>query len=754
MMEKNVWKRLGLALVCVLVLALLTACGESEKQKYESAQSLMAQGKYAQAAEKFASLGSYEEASRLAIYCRAAAAGESGDYDTCFDGFRALGSYKDSVMMTAYYEARAYQDGSWYDKLLAADMYEHNALFLDSKERAEACRKAVWDEAMDLRRRGAIPSAIERLEALGSYKGAAGEIPGLWYEQGESLRKQKDWDGAVAAFLKADTYRDAPEQVKATRYAEGEAAAAAQSWEQAELAYGEIMDYKDAAEKCRQARYRRAEAEEKAGNRWQATRLFAGLGDYNDAAARAWKPWYDEGIALREAGDFDGALAALWRAYNSDNIMIPFPASRNGTMWAEATAGEPSLERPGYGWPAAGEAIRETLYAQAEALEAAGDRAGAEKIFLSLGDYADAKTRACKPHYDEGVALRAAGDWDGAVAAFELAKDYPGAAEEIPETRYQQAQALQQAGRTLEACALYHQLSGYRDADSLLAATGVHSEFASAPGKKGDVTVTLILDERELIRGILVDASCDASYGGLNCEEDAFTSQFIGRRGLFSMITVKAAKGAKDTSRAVVNAVNSVYERLYRPGPVVKNYSVKEKGKSAEITVDLGLDENGRVAQIRVDASGESLGRKCGEEAFTGRFVGKIGPFIPGVDVDVVSNATITSHAVVRAVNSVYGQPDAPGIAGNLRTGSARGNGGNVAVELVLDEEGRVAEIWTDVSQETPGLGQRCGERAFLDQFVGKSGPFVLGENIDAVSGATVTSQAVVEAVNSLLGTK
>ncbi len=46
-MKKSMVKRLSLALVCVLVLALLTACGESEKQKYESAQSLMAQRKYA-----------------------------------------------------------------------------------------------------------------------------------------------------------------------------------------------------------------------------------------------------------------------------------------------------------------------------------------------------------------------------------------------------------------------------------------------------------------------------------------------------------------------------------------------------------------------------------------------------------------------------------------------------------------------------------------------------------------------------------
>ena len=39
---------------------------------------------------------------------------------------------------------------------------------------------------------------------------------------------------------------------------------------------------------------------------------------------------------------------------------------------------------------------------------------------------------------------------------------------------------------------------------------------------------------------------------------------------------------------------------------------------------------------------------------------------------------------------------------------------------------------------------------AFLGQFIGKSLPLTLGSGVDAVSGATTTSQAVVDALNRL----
>ena len=50
--------------------------------------------------------------------------------------------------------------------------------------------------------------------------------------------------------------------------------------------------------------------------------------------------------------------------------------------------------------------------------------------------------------------------------------------------------------------------------------------------------------------------------------------------------------------------------------------------------------------------------------------------------------------------------------------------------------------------KETEGLGSRAKEPAFTDQFQGKIPPLRLGQEIDGISGATITSSAVVEGVN------
>ena len=52
---------------------------------------------------------------------------------------------------------------------------------------------------------------------------------------------------------------------------------------------------------------------------------------------------------------------------------------------------------------------------------------------------------------------------------------------------------------------------------------------------------------------------------------------------------------------------------------------------------------------------------------------------------------------------------------------------------------------------ETPGVGTKVGEKAFLDQYHNAHGELVLKENIDAVSGATISSRAVNLAVNESL---
>ncbi|NLD82757.1 MAG: FMN-binding protein [Clostridiales bacterium] len=74
---------------------------------------------------------------------------------------------------------------------------------------------------------------------------------------------------------------------------------------------------------------------------------------------------------------------------------------------------------------------------------------------------------------------------------------------------------------------------------------------------------------------------------------------------------------------------------------------------------------------------------------------------------------------------------------------------GEITVVLTLDAEGKIAAMTVDAASQTEGLGQRAAEEEFTAQFIGKTLP-VSAEEIDAISGATITTNAVIEAVNSL----
>ena len=55
--------------------------------------------------------------------------------------------------------------------------------------------------------------------------------------------------------------------------------------------------------------------------------------------------------------------------------------------------------------------------------------------------------------------------------------------------------------------------------------------------------------------------------------------------------------------------------------------------------------------------------------------------------------------------------------------------------------------------KETEGLGSKAKEPDFTDQFQGKQPPLTLGQDIEGISGATITSTAVVEGTNQAVDT-
>lgn len=88
---------------------------------------------------------------------------------------------------------------------------------------------------------------------------------------------------------------------------------------------------------------------------------------------------------------------------------------------------------------------------------------------------------------------------------------------------------------------------------------------------------------------------------------------------------------------------------------------------------------------------------------------------------------------------------------------SSEGYDGSITLYVGISPDGTVNCISFTELHETPGKGMLCGEPAFKDQFNNKNvSAFQLNggngdEKIDGVSGATITSKAVVNAVNAAL---
>ena len=93
---------------------------------------------------------------------------------------------------------------------------------------------------------------------------------------------------------------------------------------------------------------------------------------------------------------------------------------------------------------------------------------------------------------------------------------------------------------------------------------------------------------------------------------------------------------------------------------------------------------------------------------------------------------------------------------GNYAVQVAPGGFDGAVTMMVGISEGKVTGISVISHTETPGLGavaaaQNAKGEAFRSQFVGQEGTLVIGDQIDAMSGATITSTAVVTGVNAAL---
>lgn len=78
------------------------------------------------------------------------------------------------------------------------------------------------------------------------------------------------------------------------------------------------------------------------------------------------------------------------------------------------------------------------------------------------------------------------------------------------------------------------------------------------------------------------------------------------------------------------------------------------------------------------------------------------------------------------------------------------GYAGDVSMLVGVSSEGTVTGLVMREMSETYGLGAKAlNDVDFLSQFLNTAGDAEVGTNVDAISGATVTSKAVARSVNS-----
>ncbi|MDI9519575.1 MAG: FMN-binding protein [Bacillota bacterium] len=335
-----------------------------------------------------------------------------------------------------------------------------------------------------------------------------------------------------------------------------------------------------------------------------------------------------------------------------------------------------------------------------------------------------------------------------------------------------------------------------------------------ADGFAGPVAVLVTVKEDKTITALKIgdDRFAETDGYGAAAIDPGFAAQFIGKAVPVKLEDIDAISGATMTSKAVIAAINSAVESGNivgenveeepaavepTPEPEKEESAVPEdalvnakQGFAGPVAVTLTFDEKGAISFLKIGddkfAETKGFGEAALEPAFAEQFIGKLPPLSAKKadedasenTVDGISGATLTTNAVLDAINEVYVQqfpveeePEAveptaepekeeSAVPEDALVNAKQGFAGPVAVTLTFDEKGAISflKIGDDKFAETKGFGEAALEPAFAEQFIGKVPPLSAkkadedaGENtVDGITGATLTTNAVLDAINEV----
>ncbi|HHX01715.1 MAG TPA: RnfABCDGE type electron transport complex subunit D [Firmicutes bacterium] len=301
--------------------------------------------------------------------------------------------------------------------------------------------------------------------------------------------------------------------------------------------------------------------------------------------------------------------------------------------------------------------------------------------------------------------------------------------------------------------------TGTREAPEKVALVG------SEQGYHGPIYFYLVLDGSGKIEHIQILTHSDDPGLGSLVTRRSFLDQFIGldTAELTMDVDIQGITGATISSRAVIRGVTNELERFQDAfygsgaadagaGYVDGVYVAEASGFGGPVKVEVSID-NGQIAAVMVLAHGETPG--ISDEAL------KVMPqriaAANSTDVDLVSGATLTSKAIVAAVDKALAQAvpteatgaaaEPGGMASNVPDGVYRGRGAGFNGDVVVDVTvagGKITAIEVVEYADTPFYAQAAFAQ-LIPEIIEQQGL------VDTRSGATFSSKGLLQAVEAAL---
>ena len=209
------------------------------------------------------------------------------------------------------------------------------------------------------------------------------------------------------------------------------------------------------------------------------------------------------------------------------------------------------------------------------------------------------------------------------------------------------------------------------------------------------------------------------------------------------------------------------------------------QGYGGDVPVLTGFDPEGSIVGVALgdNSEPEGFGKRWEDPAMMEPFVGQSAR--DDLQIDMIAEVTVTSYAVKGGIDNAKaafllmsgeGSSEEPGEdiknelfpgatftaldvsqfdgiasahksdAGYVVAADAKGFGGDMTILVGYETDGAISGVLLESHNETPGYGMKAEEAEYRDQYIGqKAGDDI---TVDGITGATVTSEAFVDAVS------